>query len=582
MTNAATSIDARQEPASARPLARQAWLATWEARAVTAGLAVALLVGVYLRFWLVASADFPVNDGGLFYVMTEELRHAHYAIPAYTSYNAAGIPFAYPPLGFYVAGFIADVTGSSLFSVMRLLPAVISTLTIIAFFALSSALLGSRIEGVIATFAFAVLPRTFLWFVMGGGLTRAPGLLFAVLMFHQAYLMYTRQRPSFIVTTTLCGALVVLSHGENAWFSVYTTALLLLFYGRNRRGVMHSVVVVLGVIVLTAPWWATVLHWHGPRVFLAGGEGGGYDNFSWFPLRTFLVSDEPYLPVIAALGLMGVFVCVAQRTLFLPTWILAIMLLNPRNPVTPAAVPLAMLAAIAVARLIVPRLLELGRFASHPSTGAWGTSTSAVDRWRTRARKLAPFAAVGLMTVALSGYTALGARSFLKWSEIDVLSPAERSAMQWARANSPDTSRFLVLAFTRPWFGLDATAEWFPALAQRPSVGTVQGYEWLPGRQFIKRAKRDAVLQKCKTRDVSCFENWATQSGTTVTHIYLRAERCCEVLRASLRTSPRYVRIYSGPGADIFRRVAEPAIESSDTDVSASADGTRLLTGAPR
>jgi hypothetical protein len=219
----------------------------------------AMLAGAYLRFMVVARVDFPLNDGGLFYVMTRELMQAHFRLPAFTAYYAANIPFAYPPLGFFLAGFVTSLTGWPLLDVVRLLPAVLSTLTIPAFFLLSRAMLRSPGQAAAATFAFAVLPRTFTWFVMGGGLTRAPGFLFAILMLHRAYLMFTRGARRDVAWTGALGSLVVLSHGEAAWFAIYSAALFFVFVGRGRRALAHAVHVAIVVVVLTAPRWATII-----------------------------------------------------------------------------------------------------------------------------------------------------------------------------------------------------------------------------------------------------------------------------------------------------------------------------------
>jgi hypothetical protein len=124
----------------------------------------------------------------------------------------------------------------------------------------------------------------------------------------------------------------------------------------------------------------------------------------------------------------------AQGKLFLPAWVFSILFQNPRNPVTPAAVSLAMLVSIGSTRLIAPRLLELSRAVlPRPNGGVAFENDVAVADWRTRARGFAPFTTITVMGVALISYTALGARSFLKWSELEVLSRAERNAMQWSR-----------------------------------------------------------------------------------------------------------------------------------------------------
>ncbi|MDQ3813475.1 MAG: hypothetical protein M3347_05935, partial [Armatimonadota bacterium] len=98
------------------------------------GLVLVTALGLYVRLYPALAVDFPVNDGGLFYLMTQELQRAGYALPLYTSYNSAQIPFAYPPLPFYVAAFITDVTGLSLLDVLHYLPPVITGLAIPAFY----------------------------------------------------------------------------------------------------------------------------------------------------------------------------------------------------------------------------------------------------------------------------------------------------------------------------------------------------------------------------------------------------------------------------------------------------------------
>ena len=67
-------------------------------------LILSLLVGGYIRLSMALSATFPLNDGGLFYQMTQELVANQFRLPFFTSYNHLNIPFAYPPLAFYLTG----------------------------------------------------------------------------------------------------------------------------------------------------------------------------------------------------------------------------------------------------------------------------------------------------------------------------------------------------------------------------------------------------------------------------------------------------------------------------------------------
>jgi hypothetical protein len=143
------------------------------ARLPRLGLVVALLFGAIVRLAYVQPADFPLHDGGLFYVMTRDFQQAGYTLPAYASYNAAGVPFVCPPLGFYLAGLAADIGPWSLLDVFRVLPLVAGLLTIPASYGLSRAVLREPAAVACTVVAFVLLPGGFTWPLMGGGVTRA-------------------------------------------------------------------------------------------------------------------------------------------------------------------------------------------------------------------------------------------------------------------------------------------------------------------------------------------------------------------------------------------------------------------------
>ena len=527
----ARAVAERRRDAVLRPL----WLAA---------VAVAVLLGGALRLAPALAADFPLNDGGLFYLMTVELREAGYSLPAFTSYNSAGIPYAHPPLGFYLTGLVAEVTGGSLLDVVRVLPAVVSTLTIPVFFLLARTLLGSSGAGAIATVTFALLPRTFSWYIMGGGLTRAPGFLFALLVLHQAYLMYTRPERRYVAFTALAGAAAVTTHLENGWFAAYSAALLFIVHGRNRQGVLRTLAAGAGVLALSAPWWATVVLRHGVQPFRAAAQGAEFDTHPLW-LKTFNFTDEPQLTLFGVLGLIGLFVALAERRSLFPLWLVAIYLLNPRNPVTVAAVPLAMLVALAMHRVIVPGVLRVAR-----SDGSLSTRLQRHTHGRVVAGALLAF---------LTAYAFLDVRRMRDFGEgFRALSADERATLDVVARNTPPDARILVLTFEPEFFAYDRLSEWMPALVRRSSVTTVQGYEWLPGRAFDRRLRRYADLRSCARRDIACVEGWARASGTQFSHILLRKEGCCALLDNSLRSSAAYRLLADRPDAALFMHVETP------------------------
>ena len=246
-----------------------------EGRTYALALALAIALGVAVRAYHVLSQDFPLNDGGLFYAMTRDLQAAHYHLPAFTTYNDARIPYGYSPLGFYLAAAVDDLTPLTLLDAFRWLPLAASCLIVVAFAALARTLLASRAAVVAAVVAFALVPRSFVWMLMGGGLTRSLGLLFALVTLRQLVRMYTTRSWRLVPGVAAAAALTVLSHLGTAPFVGFSGLLFLLAYGRTRLAGAMSAAAAVGAAVLSAPWWATVLASHGPGPFIAAGATGG-------------------------------------------------------------------------------------------------------------------------------------------------------------------------------------------------------------------------------------------------------------------------------------------------------------------
>jgi hypothetical protein len=134
------------------------------------------------------------------------------------------------------------------------------------------------------------------------------------------------------------------------------------------------------------------------------------------------------------------------------------------------------------------------------------------------------------------------------------LSEPERAAMGWVQANTPSSSRFLVVSPVG--WALDRESEWFPALSDRESVATVQGTEWVPS-EFRRREDAHVAMRPCASQGASCLDTWTHTTGIPFTHVYLPLRPdgdCCAPLRASLAADPHYETLFSGPGASVFHR----------------------------
>ena len=86
---------------------------------------LAVLLGAFLYLYPPYLAGFPINDGGLFYTMMRAIQANGFRLPETIHYNGLNIPFAYPPLGFYVGAALSTVLHVDPLLVLRWFPAIV-------------------------------------------------------------------------------------------------------------------------------------------------------------------------------------------------------------------------------------------------------------------------------------------------------------------------------------------------------------------------------------------------------------------------------------------------------------------------
>ncbi len=121
----------------------------------------------------------------------------------------------------------------------------------------------------------------------------------------------------------------------------------------------------------------------------------------------------------------------------------------------------------------------------------------------------------------------------------------------------------------------DKESEWFPVLADRRSVSTVQGTEWTSG--FDKQTRAYDAAWLCGFRTAICLDNWVIDYGEPFNDVYIPREhgdQCCTTLVESLAADDQYAVIFDGPGGTIYKRLTPWPTEKSEVLVpGASATG---------
>lgn len=512
----------------------------------TAGFVLlATLLGAIICGYFVFQANFPLNDGGMFFSMVRDLEANHFILPAFTSYNEAAIPFAYPPLAFYCVGFLHVFLKIDLIQLFRFFPLVFAVLAIPAFYLLSTQLLEKKTQQILAIFLYAVFPPAYTWQIMGGGVTRAPAWFFALLglFFFMRYL-HGKKRLD-LVWIAVFTALTALTHLEMAWFLALTYLTMYLFFCPSLRSLGELALTGLGALLLASPWWGTVLASHGIQTFRAALGSGGFTLTS--PLAFILSmggADKMSLSFIAFLAVIGIFIESRRRNWFLFLWLLVLIFLDPRSSQRVAAMPMVMLAAVALASF----------FAWLGNRGQVKDELSTPENLLLQRPVSIVFLVLLIYALFLNIYSLYSGQSYL-----ESLNQENRQAMAWVKTNIPAESRFVVLDFPYGWFS-DMTAEWFPALSGRKSVLTAQGLEWLPG-QASAAAQNLAEVSNCKMNGLDCFEKWAKDKHLGLAYVYFSTNsqgyyapaKYTSTLESEMSISGSYELVFSNEDVRIYK-----------------------------
>ncbi len=457
--------------------------------------------------------------------MSRELRENGFLLPAFTSYNGGDIPFGYPPLGLYLNALLGPLFGPGQES-LRYLPLLVTCMTIPAFWFMVRPWVTSPIAAM-TTLAWAVIPRSWMWQVTGGGITRSLGMLFAFLAIGCVIrLLQTSDRRWWILAPLFCG-LTLLSHLESAAFVAVTLAVAWVAHDRSARSFRRlALVAILGVIV-ASPWIIAVLAGHGiGPLTSAGGSRLAFMNIALSILVSLRWTSERFIEIGALLGIIGLGLTIATGRWWLAAWIVAIFAVLPGGAATYSMVPWAFLVVAAISTLV----------------------TVAIPRRAMR---------IGTALLVLGLAASIWAR-YDPLIPLTSLSPSQREAMLWVARETPPDSRFLVV--TGAYWPLDATCRVVPCAcvacigrdragpgvhdsgrmgAQRPRSG--RAVELRYSHRRLPRRLGTAVERSIRLR--------GSPDGATPG---VESEACCESLVAALDADGRFASQTGGDGARIY------------------------------
>jgi hypothetical protein len=306
----------------------------------------------------------------------------------------------------------------------------------------------------------------------------------------------TLKSPDFGLAILFC-SLAVLSHPEVGLQTAGLCAVLWLFFGRTWRGALGAFLIVLGVALLTAPWWGTVVAHHGLAPFLSALQTGQHASVEWQSLFLGLFASDEFLPLLLVLRLAGLVYTVWKREYLLLVLVFVPALLDPRSAATIAFLSMNMLAAFGFLDVVPALFQKLRRVEIGPVLTY-------------RAGALALFLLVFILFVECG---------LLNFRLVNTtLTADERAVMTWLKENLSPRQNFLLLT-GRTYSMSDPVQEWFPVLSGHYSQSTLQGLEWTLGAEFTDRLNDLAALQACD--DFSCVEKFTSRTGLAYDYIWV-------------------------------------------------------------
>lgn len=490
---------------------------------------VVTFTGALVRLIPALTSSFPLHDGGLFLVLIRNIRAAGMALPSVTTYNNAGISFDYPPLAFWVAAALPVDP----LTTIRFAGPLAAILMIPALYLVARELLPGRAYAFVAILLYALVPRGWDWLVTGGGLTRTPGMLLALLAIWQFLRLFGSLRWRNAAGAAVFGGLAALTHPEATVFVAMTFGLIAVLKVRDRPALARTIGVAAGVFAVMLPW-LLFLAVHGRLADLVRAGGLGFDPLaSLVALLTWQFSDEVFVPAVVILGTLGALVLARRSSLLIPLWLLAEVTLATRGAQTYACVPLVLAASVGLYDAIGTGILRIAPEAVLHSNAVRG---------------------VLLVALIWTGFNGVGL-VYERMVPFDSMPPSAVSTMAWLKANTPPNAQFAVVSGAG--WPRDVYGEWLPALTDRVSMATIQGLEWKGPAEWDSRLRKYDELQECAKSDAECVAAWIRAHPVPgPAYAYVVNSDASSALMHSVLRSPSFEVVRSGDDGVVARLIA--------------------------
>lgn len=500
-------------------------------------------IGAWAILYLiyVLTHEIPVNPAGFYLESTSQLISHGFRLPKTVSgFGENGIPYAYPPLGFYVLAATGYLFGGVVRAALYI-PGILLPIQAIAAYSFVKRWKASEQAAQWAGVVLLLMPHIFFRTLFGDGITTGLAGVFLLLSWRCAIAV---DKPGFSRTSVIGGLFVgmsFLSHPAIGVFCAVTFTLLLISEtGFNLTALSGLVASGITAIAITLPWLLTVTTIHGFDPILAGMQDSkGPLSLSQGLKTTLLYIYDKHTGDVETLA----------------------MLLFP--------VPIAILYNIIQGPRVIFLLLIAGLFTfkGHPSVSMFAFALSigtfyndilfpAFNRKHIRGVRQEPeqnppggswvyllFAGAHIIALFLL---------CLPYTVNPTFAPGEKETYDWISANTAPDATFV----------MEDIAENLVYFGRRTILLPVLGAEWIPSPEFGNGLLRNRLVKYeiYACRQPECLSNVFSKYNVTPDYLIYRISDASEQAWIDeLSASSYFEVVFSSEAFIILRRIESGA-----------------------
>lgn len=468
-----------------------------------------IIFGSVIRFLplILEGASTPFRSGGLFLEFSRQIIIHRYKLPSYIPfYSDGGIPFAYPPLPFYIEAILLNIFPFSEFVIANVLPPTIGVIALLFFYTLTREYQLNNRSQLLALMAYATMPVAFSSVIESAGLAEACGSLAIILFF--VFLLRTHKKETVrsYMASGLFWAICIVASPGSAYASVpifMVFAFVQLLYPKKQskiQTIKFLIITGFTALAISSPYWLTVINNHGVQLFFNStkaqlGNLGEFLQEIRSSLIQFNISKWRYHFIFDVMIFYGCLLAFARhRWVLLTYWF--ILFCIPREGSWLMSIPASILAGIG-ANGFYKALVEMEYLA-----------------------KIQRSILIGMFCIYMILNPIFSIQDFMS-EYVGYSWPDAINAMYWAQENLPEDNKLIVITDQR-------IREWVPHITQRTVLNVKQGLEWKPD-ESKSITKFNKLIDRCL--DFDCvFEKMTDELGYTNVYLFIDSERAAELV----------------------------------------------------